>query len=113
MSDEEYVQHISNVLNRNLAGVLGENRPLHGIIQPRLLDFFRRRAVDSMEWILLCGMSEMPFDQAKEDEIPILCKYYNEFIGQDAWSESDHTMMTVLNRYDKMKEGGYGNFAAV
>lgn len=53
----------------------------------------------------------MPFDQEIEDEIPILCKFYNEFIGKDKWNENDHTMMMPLNRYDKIKAGGYGNFA--
>ncbi len=109
--DEEYVQHISNVLNDRLAHIMGENLQYGDIIRYRLRDFFWTRTVDAMEWILECGMGATAFDQAKEDEIPILCKYYNEFIGQDEWSEQDHTMMLVLNRYDVMKAGGYGNFA--
>ncbi len=64
-----------------------------------------------MEWILRCGAGDTAFDQDIEDEIPILCKYYNEFIGPDNWGEKDHTMMTVLNKYDRIKAGGYGNFA--
>lgn len=28
----------------------------------------------------------------------------------DAWTENDHTMMKVLNKYDKIKAGGYGSF---
>ncbi len=60
---------------------------------------------------LSCGMGDMAFDQDKEDAIPILCRYYNDFIGDEDWTEQDHTMMKVLNKYDKMKAGGYGNFA--
>jgi hypothetical protein len=60
---------------------------------------------------LKCGIGDMAFDQDKEDEIPIICRFYNDFIKEDGWSEDDHTMMTVLNRYDKIKSGGYGNFA--
>jgi hypothetical protein len=53
----------------------------------------------------------MEFDQTQEDELPILCKFYNDFIGEEEWSEEDHSMMMVLNKYDQVKTGGYGNFA--
>ena len=69
------------------------------------------RAVNAMEWVLHCAIGDAEFDQAVEDEIPILCRYYNNFLGQDEWSEQDHTFMMVLNRYDQIKAGGYGNFA--
>ena len=109
--EEEYVQHISNSLNGKLAHILGGNMKYGDIIQPKLHDFFWVRTVDAMQWILECGAGEMAFDQTIEDEIPILCKYFNEFIGEDAWSEQDHAMMMVLNKYDKFKAAGYGNFA--
>ncbi len=51
------------------------------------------------------------YDQEIDEEIPISCKFYNEFIGQDQWAEEDHTMMTILNRHDFIKPRGYGNFA--
>ena len=73
--------------------------------------FFWLRTVDAMEWVLRCVTKDREFQQEVEDEIPVLCKFYNEYIGEDAWSEEDHTMMTVLNRYDRIKAGGYGNFA--
>ena len=55
-------------------------------------------------------MCDAAFNKDMEDEIPILCKYYNKFIGPDNWND-DHTMMTVLNKYDRIKAGGYGSFA--
>jgi hypothetical protein len=81
------------------------------LFQPKLHEHFWIRTVDAMEWILKCSIGETSFDQTKEDEIPILCKYYNEFIGEDGWSDNDHAMMNVLNKYDEFKMGRYGNFA--
>lgn len=112
--DEEYVQHINNTLQCKMArqGLTDVEYCVFGrIIQPRLRDFMMTRAVDAAEWMLMCGAGEMLFVQTKEDEIPILCRYYNEFITRSAWSDNDHTMMTVLNKYDQIKAGGYGNFA--
>ncbi len=51
----------------------------------------------AVEWILKFSVG------AKEDEIIVLCDYYNEFIGTNKWSEDNHTMMMVLNRYNKIK----------
>jgi hypothetical protein len=76
-----------------------------------LREFYWQRAVDAIEWVIQCVVGDRDFKQEIEDEIPILCKFYNEFIGQTLWTEDDHTMMTVLNRYDQIKAGGYGNFA--
>ncbi len=58
-------------------------------------------------------MGDAACNKDKEDKIPILCKYYNEFIGPDDWGEDYHTMMTlaVLNKYDMIKAGGSWNFA--
>ncbi len=81
------------------------------IVRLRLREFYDRRAVDAMEWIIHCAIGDAPFDQAIEDEIPILCKFYNEFIGEGRWSEDDHTVLTVMNKYDDILAGGYGNFA--
>ncbi len=67
--------------------------------------------VDAMEWLLICAMMEREFEQEVEDEIPVLCKFYKEYIGEEAWSDEDHTMMIVLSWYDQIKAGGYGNFA--
>jgi hypothetical protein len=34
----------------------------------------------------------------------------NTFVGRDHWENNDHTFMMVLNKYDEIKAGGYGNF---
>jgi hypothetical protein len=113
VSEQEYVSHICRVLEQRMANELDLHIDLGEgcIIRPRLRDFIRFRAVQAAEWILRCGTGDMAFEQSKDNELPILCKYYNDFIGEDNWSENDHTMMTVLNKYDKIKTGGYGNFA--
>lgn len=110
--EQEFVRHICGVLERKMArgGLDLEGHRLDGIIRPKLRDFFWTRAVDAMEWILECGRGRMEFDQDKEDEISVLCRYYNDFITEDGWTEQDHTMMTVLNRYDNIKANEHGNF---
>jgi hypothetical protein len=113
VSEREYVMHICRVLEKSLADNcdvhldLGEGE----LIRPTLRKFFFIRAADAMEWVMRCGVGDSAFDQEMEDEIPILCSFYNNFIGHDDWSENDQTMMMVLNRYDRFKAGGYGNFA--
>jgi hypothetical protein len=114
--DTEFVAHICKVLDARLRWDIDldpgpEGIYLANIIRPRLREFFWLRTVDAMEWVLKCAIMDREFEQAIEDEIAILCKFYNEYIGADAWSKEDHTMMTVLNRYDKIKAGGYGNFS--
>ena len=111
--EQEFVRHICRVLERKLA----KNCDLHfnlgegGLIRPKLREFFWTRTVDAMEWILKCAAGDAVFDQEIEHEIPILCRFYNDFIGEVQWSEDDHTMMMVLNKYNTIKTGGYGNFA--
>ncbi len=111
--EQEFVGHICRVLERKLA----KDCDLHfnfgegGLIRPKLREFFWTRTVDAMEWILECAAGDAVFDQEIEDEIPILCRFYNDFIGEVRWSEHDHTMMMVLNKYNTIKTGGYGNFA--
>ena len=116
LSEREFCQHICRVLDRSLKkdGVTGINLVQGGgarIVGCELRKFYWIRTVDAMEWILRCGMGDVAFSQEIEDEIPILCKYYNEFIGEDGWEGDDDTMMMVLNKYDTIKAGGYGNFA--
>jgi len=106
-SDEEFVRHINIVVLRNS----GMEHDLSSIIRPQLHKFMHVRAVDAMEWVLLCGMGESPFQQSRHDEMPILCKYYNEFVGQDDWDEDTCTIMAVLNKYDDIRAKGFGNFA--
>lgn len=111
--EQEFVSHICRVFAQKMASEFDMHPDLEAvgeIIQPILRKFFWIRTVDAMEWILKCCSGDLQFDQTKEDEIPILCRYYNDFIGKDGWSEQDHTMMTVLNKYDVLKAGGYGNF---
>ena len=114
--DEEFVAHICKVLAMRMQGIdldVGEAGVNLGDIvrHGELRKFFWLRAVDAMEWVLRCVTKDRQFEQEVEDEIPVLCKFYNEYVGEDAWSEEDHTMMTVLNQYDRIKAGGYGNFA--
>jgi hypothetical protein len=116
LSEREFAQHICRVLDRSLEsnGITGINMEQGGgagIVACKLREFYWLRTVDAMDWILRCGMGDAAFSKDIEDEIPILCKYYNEFIGADEWGEDDHTMMKVLNKYDRIKAGGYGNFA--
>jgi hypothetical protein len=112
VSEQEFVSHICNILeskwfDSGLPLDLGNGF----LIRPTLRKFFFIRTVDAMVWILRCVIGDMDFDQTKEDELPILCKFYNDFVGEGGWSEEDHTMMMVLNKYDQVKTGGYGNFA--
>lgn len=81
------------------------------MIKGRLREFMWFYAVDAMEWVLRCGIGDAEFDEEIEAWIPVVCKYYNEFIGRDGWSEHDDTFMAVLNKYDVFKSKGYGNFA--
>ena len=104
---EEFVCHINTVLQKK-AGVDFDMSP---IIRFQLHKFMHIRAVDAMEWVLWCAMGEVPFHQSKHDEIPILCKYYNEFIGEDDWEDDANTIMTVLNKYETFMAKGMGNFA--
>jgi hypothetical protein len=79
---------------------LGEGR----LIRPTLQKFMWFHAVDAMRWVLgVFLMDDMEFDQDIEDEIPVICKFYNDFIGSDQWTEDDYTFMMVLNKYDEIK----------
>lgn len=115
LSEHEYATHICRVLDRKMAREGGPELDLEhrgqNMVVMKLQAFYWQRAVDAMAWVLHCAFGDAAFDQEIDDEIPILCKFYNEFIGQDQWTEDDHTMMTVLNRHDFIKSRGYGNFA--
>lgn len=113
--EQEFVRHICDVLASKMArdGLDLDGHELGCIVRPKLREFFWVRSVDAMEWVIRCGVGDREFEQDKEDEIPVLCRYYNDYITQGEWSEQDHTMMMVLNRYDKIKAGKYGNFAGV
>ena len=115
ISEHEYATHICRVLDRKMAIEGGPELDLeHGgqrIVNVSLRKFYEFRGIDAMAWVLHCACGDTAFDEEIDEEIPILCKFYNEFIGQDQWAEDDHTMMTVLNSYDHIKSRGYGNFA--
>ena len=115
VSEHEYATHICRVLDRKLAREGGPELDLEHrgqrIVRVSLREFYWQRGVDAMAWVLHCACGDTAFDHEIDEEIPILCKFYNEFIGEDQWTEDDHTMMTVLNRYDFIKDKGYGNFA--
>jgi len=104
---DEFVLHINTILQRRT----GVDFDMSSIIRTQLAKFMHVRAVDAMEWVLFCGMGEEPFEQSKHDEIPILCKYYNSFIGEDRWDDDTNTIMTVLNKYEDLAATGMGNFA--
>ena len=113
VTEHEFVRHICRVLESKLANDcdlhidLGER----GLIRPMLREFFWIRTVDAIKWILMCVAGNVVFEHKKEDVIPILCRFYNDNIGEVGWSDDDHTMMKVLNKYIMIKAGGYGNFA--
>jgi hypothetical protein len=112
VSEQQYVWHMCRVLERGMAASGVDIDFDHGtLVAPLMHRFFYIRAADAIEWVLLCGTGKMEFIQEKEDEIPILRKFYNEFIREDGWSDDDRTIMTVLNKYEDFKKGGYGNFA--
>ena len=115
VSEREFVHHLCRIDQTKLVNDCDVHLDLvgagYGIIQPILRRAFTIRAVDAVEWILKCISGAVPFDQDMNDEMPILCRFYNDFIGEDAWTKEDHTIMMVLNAYDRIKAGGYGNFA--
>ena len=113
VSEREYVLHICRVLEKSLA----ENCDLHidlgegELVQPNLRKFFFTRAANAMEWAMRCGVGDMAFDHETDEEIPILCAFYDDFIGHADWSKNEQTIMTVLSKYDRIKAGRHGNFA--
>jgi hypothetical protein len=107
VEEREFVQHINRILQTKTGWELDMSR----LIQSRLDEFMYVRAVDAMEWVIMCAISEREFEQCKDDEIPVLCKYYESFIGRENWTEEDNTLMTVLGKYDEIKAKGLGNFA--
>lgn len=112
--ENEFLTHINTAINQKMwdEGIRElEDRDFRSIIQPELRKFMWTRAVDAMEWALMCGMGEVPLDEAKEEEIPLLCRYYNDYLTPSTWTEQEHTFMTVLNKFCEIKAGGYGNFA--
>ena len=114
IDESEFLSHINTTINQKMwdEGIRElEDRDFRSIIQPELRKFMWTRAVDAMEWALMCAMGEMPFDQTKEEEIPLLCRYYNQCLTPSDWTEQEHTFMTVLNKFCELKARGYGNFA--
>jgi hypothetical protein len=113
--EQEYARFISKILEDNMNARVGpeflDGHDLTPIIKHKLGEFMWLRAIDTMEWILLCVMGKTDFDRTLDSHVPTLCKYYNSFIGEDNWGDNEHTFMTVLNKYDEIKSQGYGNFA--
>ena len=107
--EQEFIRHICRILEEKLD--CPSDIDFSHMIGLRLHDFMHIRAVDAMEWVLKCAMGDMPFEQRKEDEIPILCKYYDSFISRENWTDDQNTIMTVLTKYYTLKAKGYGNFA--
>ena len=106
-SEQEFVHHICKILEERMQIDLSEG----SLIRPFLRKFMWIRAADAMEWVLHCVIGERDFEQEVEDEIPTLCKYYNAFIGEPQWADDERTIMQVLNKYDEIRAGGYGNFS--
>ena len=79
---------------------LGEGR----LIRPNFHKFMWFHAVDAMRWVLgVFFMDDTEFDQEIEDEIPVITRFYNDFIGRDQWDDDIFTFMIVLNQYDEIK----------
>ena len=114
-SEQEYALHICRGLDRKFAragiDLRLESREVADLISGELRQLYSITAGDAMQWSMQCAMGNAEFDQEKEDEIPILCKYYNEFIRQDNWSSDERAFMDVLNKYEDIKTQGLGNFA--
>jgi hypothetical protein len=102
--EQEFIRHICRILEEKLD--CPSDIDFSHMIGLRLHDFMHIRAVDAMEWVLKCAMGDMPFEQRKEDEIPILCKYYDSFISRENWTDDQNTIMTVLTKYYTLKAKG-------
>ena len=113
VNEHEFVMHIARSVEKSLEERVGLTINLQNgyLIQPYLRQHMRLRAIDAMDWVLHCAKGVYEFDQDVEDELPILCRYYNGFLKRDNWTEDEFTFMMVLNKYDELKAGGYGNFA--
>jgi len=113
--EQEFALFIDKILRDKMNSQMGpeflEGHDLTCIIKPSLGQFMWMRAVDTMEWIILCVMGKTDFDRTLDSHVPTLCKYYNTFIGEDNWGEQENTFMSILNKYDEIKSQGYGNFA--
>jgi hypothetical protein len=112
VTEQEFARFVARELEKSIMRKTGVELDLGDgdLIRSRLTEFMWQYAVDAMDWVIRCGIGEAEFDEEIEAWIPVVCKFYNEFIGCDGWSEEDHTMMTVLNNYGTVKAGGYGNF---
>lgn len=108
----EFARFVARKVEKSIERGTGLKLDLHDgeLIKGYLHSFMRLHAIDAMEWVLRVVTQEWEFEQEMEDEIPVLCKFYNDFVGRDNWEEDDHTMMMVLNKYDQIKTGGYGGF---
>jgi hypothetical protein len=112
VDEREFARFVARKLEKSIARNRGLQIDLHDgdLMKRHLREFMWYHAVDAMDWVLRTAIGEYEFDQETEDEIPVICKFYNDFIGQDYWEDDDHTFMMVLNKYDEIKTGGYGNF---
>lgn len=112
VTEQEFASFVCREIEKKMMREKGLEMDLGNgdIIKGRLREFMWIYAADAMDWVLRCGIGDAEFDEEIEAWIPVVCKYYNEFIGRDGWSEQDDTMMMVLNKYDVFKAGGYGNF---
>ena len=112
VDEREFARFVARKLEKSIAQNCGLQIDLRDgdLIKRYLRKFMWYHAVDAMDWVLRTAICEYEFDQEIEDEIPVICKFYNHFIGQDHWEDDDHTFMMVLNKYGEIKAGGYGTF---
>ena len=112
VDEQEFARFVARKLEKSLARNCDLQIDLHDgdLIKGYLRKFMWYHAVDAMEWVLRMVTREFEFDQDIEDEIPVICKFYNDFVSRDNWDEDDHTFMMVLNKYGEIKAKGYGNF---
>ena len=112
VDEREFARFVARKIEKSIARNRGLQIDLHDgdLMRRHLREFMWYHAVDAMDWVIRTAIGEYEFDQETEDEIPVICKFYNDFIGQDCWEDDDHTFMMVLNKYDEIKAGGLGNF---
>ncbi len=87
--EQEFLSHINTVVKQKMVSDGStdlEGRDCCFIIRPKLRDFMWVHAVDAIEWALMYAVGEMEFDQAKEIEIPLLCRYYNDYLKPAVWT---------------------------
>lgn len=107
--EQEYVQFICKIIDEHLVSI-DMKFDVEYLIQPQLRKYMWCQAVEAMDWTLRCAVEDMEFDSKIDAEIPILCRYYNNYIQKPNWTVEEDTIMQILSKYDQIKAEGHGNF---